>query len=236
MKIVAVALVAAISSAALAQWKPFYDGYADVTWSRLTGSSTFLHLRGGFEKGQHQVFAFGRNETYDTRGTDLPFQYSARGTTVGVGYRYWLPGRQWFLSVTEGIGLDEANRKRNDFRVGGAGFTEWWKNEMCVTDLYAEIFYVGRAEDVFASARVRPGKVLRRFEGGRLWAYGVGQGYISGKGTSGTENRVEAGMGLGYIFKNRFTLNAEIRRGYSFRGTISERGYWNPVIFLAGNL
>ncbi|CAN5389175.1 hypothetical protein BH11ARM1_BH11ARM1_07370 [soil metagenome] len=235
MRSIALFGVLAISAGALCQTKTFYDGYADVVYSKLTGTSTYQFIRGGIKQGQHEYFGFVRNEAYDTHGTDLPFQYSSRGVTAGLGYRYWLPGNQWFLTVMDGVGVGGDNQKANDFRVGAAGFTEWWKGDKQVTDLYAELFYVGRAEDTLLSARLRPGVVLNKYPDGRLWAYGIGQVWASAHGRNGTENRVEAGVGLGYIFGKNYTLNGELKAGYAYRGAITNKSYFNPTVYLAGN-
>jgi hypothetical protein len=219
---------------AQAQWKTFSDGYGDVFYSRLTGMSTLQTLRGGVRNGQSDLHAFVRNETFDTRGTDLPFQYQAKGAIVGIGYRYWLPGNQFYFTASTGKFLDGANKGVTDTRAGFAGYTEWVKGRK-VTDLYTDLFYVDRVQDTFFSARLREGIALKQNADGRVWFYSVQQLYASGKGSSGTENRVEAGAGCGLTFGGHFTLNAEARYGYSFRGVITNNRYFNPVVFLAGS-
>lgn len=234
----ALALLLVLPPAALAQGRTYHDGYYDVFYSDLTGLSSLQVLRGGYQIGSHDFHAFVRNESFDTRGTNLPFQYAARGAVAGVGYRHWLLDRKAFGLVTLGTGIAGDNVRRSDFRAGFAGFEEFRNadNPRQITDLYADLFYVGRAEDTFLNVRVRPGYVLQQRPDGRVWAYGVGQLYASGRGISGTENRVELGGGVGVIFGGRFTVNAELRYGYSFRGAITDRHYFNPVIFVAGNL
>lgn len=212
----------------------FSDLYTDAVWSNLTGASTFQSARVGARSGQNEYYLSAKNEWYDTRGTRLSYQASAQGATVGVGYRRWLLGRELFAAVSAGTGVVGANAGRSDARVGLAGYTQWELGQR-FTDLYGELFWVERADDAFLSLRLRPGMVLHRDRQGRLWLYAVGQCWASGTGESGTDNRVEAGSGLGYVYQGKVSLNIEARGGRAYRGQITERSYWNPMLIVAAN-
>jgi len=227
--------VALAASAAAQQPEFFRDVYADAVYNRLTGFSTSQIARVGFKKGQDDLHVLFRNETFDTRGTDLPFQYAARGTSVALGYRHWFPGNRMFGTISYGTGLAGTIKDKADFRAGFAGYTDW-SNGRNFTDLYGDLFYVGVAKDTYLNLRIRPGRILRQDKDGRLWVYGVGQLFAAGSGARGTENRVEAGLGIGYLFRGKVTLNLEMRGGYAYRGDISKRTYLNPTIILAGQL
>lgn len=214
--------------------KYFYELYADAVWSRLTGKSTTQLLRAGYKFGFNQdIHFYFRNEQQDTTGTDLAYQYNLRGTYAGVGYRLWFPGNKAYFTTSWSVGISGVNQKQNDIRAGVAGYDEW-SSEKFVTDVYGDCFYVDLAKDTYASLRFRPGRILSRDQNGRLWAYGILQGYASGKGVNGTENRIETGLGLGYLVGGKVTFNAEMRYGYSFRGTITDQRYWNPTFLIAG--
>lgn len=213
---------------------PFHDGYAEAVSSGLTGLSTDVQYRAGLRSGQAESYLYFRADWYDTTSTNLPFQYTARGTTLGAGYRYWLPGNHAFVSAGVGEVVDGRNQGKLDARLLAAGFYEW-RDHAHILDLYDELSWVGLADDTYLSLRGRDGWALREQNGGRLWAYGIGQVYASGTGTNGTENRLEAGLGIGYLYRGRATLNLELRHGYSFRGTINDKSYWNPMVIAAGS-
>jgi len=214
----------------------FEDGYADVVWNNLTGWSSYQSVKMGVEQGPDQLYGMLTNEYYDTRGTRLLYQYNTQGTTLGIGYRHWFPGKHFFGTVSVGEGVVGANAGRFDLRMGFAGYDAWEQEKTKrFTDLYGEYFYVGRASDTFASVRYRPGITLLKDETGRLWMYGVGQLWLSGTGENGTDNRLEVGPGIGYVYRGRVSFNFDLREGYVLRGTTTQRSYFNPTIVLAGN-
>ncbi|MHB9134712.1 MAG: hypothetical protein ACYDBB_26875 [Armatimonadota bacterium] len=230
---IAFAVLATACVLAAAVPRPFSDLYADTSWNDLTGFSTYVNARTGVRNGHNDYFVYLRNETYDTRGTDLPFREQSAGTSVGVGYRYWFPGERIFGTVTAGVTVAGSHSGEADLRAGFAGYDAWERGKH-YSDLYGEVFWVERADDVLMTVRARPGITLRRDANGRLWTYGVGQGWASAGGDAGTENRVEAGVGLGYISDHGWSASAELRAGYAYRGEITDRTYLNPTITLAG--
>ena len=212
----------------------FEDVYAEAVWSDLTGLSSIQSARVGTRNGNTDLYLTLRNEWYDTMGTDLPFQYRARGSSVGVGVRQWILNRRATIGVSVGKVIDGPEPERLDVRAGMAGYDSWEDGKR-FTDLYGELFWVSRADDAFLYLRYRPGLTLRRDENGRLWVYGVGALWASGEGDLGTENRVEGGIGLGYIYHDHLTANLELRAGHSYSGTVSDRNYLNPTVVVAGN-
>ncbi|MGV3614946.1 MAG: hypothetical protein ACO1SV_06385 [Fimbriimonas sp.] len=214
-------------------YRTFFEGYFDAGVSDLIGTFSTQVLRYGVRSGQHDVHAFVRNETLDTTGTDLPFRAIVQGTSLGAAYRYWFPGNKLFATAQYGRIVAGNNKGKDDVRVGLAGFTNS-SSEKFFNDLYGDFFYIDIAKDTFLSARIRSGYIIDRPRDGVLTAYAVGQGFASGKGLSGTENRVEAGVGLGYVYKGMFSANLELRAGYAFRGTINERTYINPQFIISG--
>jgi hypothetical protein len=231
--IVLLVLVLAVASPLVAA-PTFQEGYADAVWSNLTGFSSYQRYTTGVRRGSTDYYLSLKNEWYSTKGTNLPFQYSARGTDVGVGLRYWFPGRYLSGAVSLAHGVAGANEGQSDFRAGLVGYRQW-EHQRRVNEVYGELTWVERADDLFLSVRARPGLVLNQTASGRLWAYGVGQVWASGQGENGTENRVEAGVGLGYLYRGQYTANLELRAGHSFSGTITERDYFNPMVIVAGN-
>lgn len=214
-------------------WKPFFQGYFDAGASDLIGYFSTQVIRYGLRSGQHDVHAYLRNETLDTTGTNLPFRSIVQGTSVGAAYRYWFPGNLMFATVSYGRIVSGTNKNKDDVRVGLAGYV----NSMSDThfsDVYADFFYIDLAEDTFLSARYRNGLVLNRRKDGVLTGYAVGQFFNSGKGISGTENRIEAGFGVGYTYRNLVSANLELRAGYAYRGVINDRSYLNPQFVLSG--
>lgn len=226
----ALALVCApLVAAAGPQWK--LSGYLEGVYNKLTGTSSAVIVRYGTRNGPHEVHAFVRNETFDTNGSDLPFAYSSRGGVAGVGYRYYLPGDKVFLTASAAAAVSD-QVLTPDYRAGiVAG--DYWEKGSFVGDLYAEAFWVSRADDVYGTVRLRPGTILSRDRNGRLWGYAVLQGWASARQRSGTENKVEAGVGAGYVYKGEWSLNAEYRVGYSFAGAITNKRYTNPWVTLS---
>lgn len=226
---IATLLLGAVAGAAT----PYHDFYADAVWNDLTGFSTMQSARAGLRAGANDYYLYLKNEYYDTTGTDLPFQESAEGTGVGVGYRYWFPGNHLFATVSGGVNVAGKHEGEGELRAGLAGYNAWEAGKH-YTDLYGELFWVERAEDTLLNIRYRPGITLKRDDDGRLWTYGVGQLWASGSGDYGTENRAEAGIGLGYISDHGWSASVELREGYSYRGNIDDKAYFNPTIVLAG--
>jgi hypothetical protein len=236
----ACALLVSLAVAQQSEKLHFYvDGYADAGWAKLTGSWTSQIIRLGLRQGPFDVFVYARNEDYDTEGTALPYQYIDRGLSVGVGARFWL-GPDIYALVSNGQWIAGANQGDQDFRAGFAGYKDWQENDSLV-DVYGDLFYIGFAEDTYLDLRVRDGRILNiDANKNRTWIYTILQGYASASGANATDNRIEAGIGAGYVFgKGHLTLNAELREGYSFRGTGitgPDRTYFNPIVYIAGNL
>jgi hypothetical protein len=213
--------------------KSYLELYGDAISQRLSGQSSSIQVRSGMRQGDLDYHIYVKNEAYNTRGSNLPFQYAARGTSAGVGVRQWFPGNKAFALASYGIGLSGANQRKGDLRVGMAGYDEW-SSEKWDTDVYSDVFYVQLAQDVYGSIRFRPGYILNRTAEGKLWGYSIFQAWMTGKGTNGVENRAETGLGLGYVFSGKVSVNAELRYGYSFRGSITNRSYFNPLIMVSG--
>jgi hypothetical protein len=215
------------------KYRTFFEGYFDAGASDLIGTFSTQVLRYGVRSGQHDVHAFVRNETLDTTSTNLPFRAIVQGTSVGAAYRYWFPENKIFATFQYGRVVGGTNRNKDDIRVGLAGYTGT-NSERYFNDVYGDLFYIDLAEDVILSARVRSGMVLNRRKDGTLNTYVVGQVFGSGKGISGTENRIEAGVGVGYVYKGLISANLELRAGYAYRGAINERAYINPQFIISG--
>jgi hypothetical protein len=204
----------------------------------LVGTFTTQIVRYGVRYEQHELHLYARNETLDTRGTNLPFQSIVTGFSMGAAYRYWFPGNHFFATVSGGKYLSGPNKDRTDFRVGSAGY--WGgrsEASKSFNDIYADAFYIDIAKDFFVSGRMRSGLVL--LDNGKQGfgtGYGVLQVFASGKGTNGTENRIETGFGIGYVYRQKVSLTVELRAGYAFRGVINNRTYLNPMIVLSGGL
>lgn len=224
--------------------KWIHENYFDAGAQDLIGTFTTLVLRYGVGYGQHDLYVYGRNETLDTRGTNLPFQSIVAGTSVGAAYRYRLPGNKAFFTVSDGQYIAGANKGKSDFRAGFATFLPWQnaptlQQATLFSDLYADAFYIDIEKDVFLTARYRNGLVLRNTKFGVLTGYGVLQALADGKGDIGTTNRVEGGFGVGLLYPHypsSVSLNIEMRAGYAYRGQINRRQYLNPSIVLSGSL
>jgi len=214
--------------------KMVFGVYSEAVYNRLTGTSTAIIGRYGYRYGQHEIHGFFRNETFDSRWPPPPALCASRGGVAGVGYRYYFgPQDKAFFTASAGAGILGENVGKPDYRIGLV-FGDFWEKGKAVGDLYAEAFWVSRADDALATVRVRPGTILHRDENGRLWAYGVGQMWASQKRKSGTENRVEVGAGLGYVYKGMLSFNLEFRGGYQFAGEPSSRAYTTPWITISG--
>lgn len=222
--------------ASFAQATEQYSGfYGDVVASKLLGLSTSEWYNYGLRNKQYEGYLYISTEWADTNGSDLPYQYRFQGVTAGVGARYWFPGNKAFATLSYGEGVAGDVVGDPNFRAGVSGYNCWEKDKQ-FSDLYGELFWVGRADDSYLGLRYRPGITLHRTASTRLWTYGVGQLWASGSGSNGTENRAEAGVGLGYLFMNgHMTANADLRVGNEFRGTITERNYFNPTLTIAGS-
>lgn len=224
--------------------KWIHENYFDAGAQDLIGTFTTLVLRYGVGYGQHDVYIYGRNETLDTRGTNLPFQSIVAGTSFGAAYRYRLPGNKAFFTVSDGQYVAGANKGKSDFRAGFATFLPWQNGHTLgestvFSDLYADAFYIDIEKDVFLTARYRNGLVLRNTPFGVLTGYGVLQALADGKGDIGSTNRVEGGFGMGLLYGHyptSISLNVELRAGYAYRGEINRRQYLNPSIVLSGSL
>lgn len=212
-----------------------HETYFDAGAEDLIGTFTTQIIRYGIRYQQHEIHVYGRNETLDTRGTNLPYQSIVAGTSVGAAYRYWFPGNRLFATVSDGQFLSGNNKGKSDFRFGLAGYYDWRSDKM-FTDIYGDLFYIDIQKDTFATARLRSGMILSHIGGGPLTGYGVFQVFNSGKGDSGTTNRVEGGFGVGYTYANKISLNVEMRAGYAYRGIINNRTFLNPMIVLSGSL
>jgi len=212
-----------------------HETYYDAGAEDLIGTFTTQIIRYGVRYQQHEIHVYGRNETLDTRGTNLPYQSIVAGTSIGAAYRYWFPGNRLFATVSNGQFLSGNNKGKTDFRLGLAGYYDWRSDKM-FTDIYGDLFYIDIQQDTFATARIRSGMILHHVAGGPVTGYGVFQVFNSGKGDSGTTNRVEAGFGVGYTYASKLSLNVELRAGYAYRGIINNRTFLNPMIVLSGSL
>ena len=214
---------------------PFRDIYADAAWSDLTGLSSSQHFTWGSRDGDFATFVSLKNEWFDTRGTDLPFQYSARGSRVGVGGRYWFAENKMHASASTSYVFAGFNEGKMDNRVAVVGYDQWEQGKR-YSDLYGDLAWVDLADDVFLNVRLRKGTILARDEQKRIWVYGLGQVYASGSGDNGTENRLETGIGVGYIWRGQISANLDLRVGHSFQGDISDKDYFNPMLVISGGL
>lgn len=211
----------------------FDEFYGDFIASNLLGFSSYANLKAGLRHENFDYYGFATYDWADTTGTDLPYQYRFQGATAGIEARYWFPGRAIRYSAGYGFGLSGDVKNRNTFKTGFAGYKSFEK-QRSYSDIYGELMWNSRADDLFLNIRYRPGRTLRLDQGGRLWTYGILQVLASGKGDIGNENRAETGVGLGYIFFNgTMSANMEIRGGHSFSGTIKNKSYFNPMFILS---
>ncbi|MCX7705224.1 MAG: hypothetical protein N2115_03060, partial [bacterium] len=201
----------------------FYKFYADAMKANLTGLSTYGNVKFGYHFNNNmEAYGYLTYEWADTTGTNLPFQYRYEGLTAGleISYGFFYEDRLKAI-IGYGFGLTGDVMDRNDFRIGIIGNT-FFDKEAFYSDIYGELIWSTRADDIFLNLRYRPGRKLIQTENTRLWIYGVAQLYASGKGENGTENRIEAGPGIGYLFLGgKASTNLEVRFGHSFRGTIT---------------
>lgn len=209
------------------------DGYFDAGYEKLIGVFTDQVLRIGVRYGQDELNGYAKNQTIDTHGSGLPFPQAITGTSVGLEYRHWFPKNQMFAFFSMGTGVSGFNQGKTDTRYGLIGYSNWM-NGRWLSDVYGELVYVALVPDTFADIRFRAGKKLYMdSKGNYVWLYMVGQGWVSGQATSGTENRFEAGPGLAYLYRKwNLSINIEPRVGYSFRGPIPEQLYFNPTIII----
>lgn len=217
--------------------------YFDAGDQDFIGSFTTFVARAGLRCDQHEVHVYFRNETLDTRGTNLAYTSVIQGSSVGVDYRFWFIPNHAFFTVSDGRYLSGPNKNLNDPRAGVVGEFGWGRPYArdtgklgTFTDIYTDAFYVDLVKDTFFSGRFRSGIVPFENNMGEVQAYGVLQAFASGTGTNGSENRIESGLGLGYLFlQKHVSLNVEMRGGYSFRGSINRRTYLNPLVILSGS-
>ena len=213
------------------------EGYFDAGYERLIGTFSTQMLRYGVRYGDDDIHLYIRNETLDTRGTGLPYPQAVVGTSVGLEARHWFPGNKMYAVVSMGDGVGGLNQGKTDTRYGLAGYTSW-ANDRWFGDLYGELFYIALAGDTFFDWRLRSGRKIKIYKDrSYLWDYVVGQFWVSGQTESGTENRMEFGPGIGYMFRDAISVNLELRAGYAFRTGIDDGGdrvYWNPTFIIAG--
>ncbi|MCX8081995.1 MAG: hypothetical protein N3D17_01135 [bacterium] len=211
----------------------FTEFYGDTAYSGLIGFSSYLNFKAGVSFNQMDYYGFATYDWADTTGTDLPFQYRFQGLTAGLEARYRFPGDAVRFFIGYGFGLTDDVSGEDDFRTGLTGYKHF-ERDRHFSDIYGELTWHSRAEDAFLNLRYRPGYTLFRNETSRLWTYIPFQLLASGKGDIGTENRIETGIGLGYIMLNgKASLNLEMRAGHSFSGTIDDENYFNPVIIIS---
>ncbi|MDR3689825.1 MAG: hypothetical protein P4L46_10635 [Fimbriimonas sp.] len=210
------------------------SGYFDAGYEKLIGVFSDQIIHAGVRYGQDDLTGFFRNTTLDTRGTGLPYPQAVQGTTIGIAARHWFPGNQMFATVETGDTIAGPFSGRTDTRYGMVGYTNW-THDKAFTDVYGELFYIALQSDTFADLRFRSGQILTKDKDGNyFWLYLVGQGWISGRDTVGTENRVEAGPGLAYVFKKlNLSVNLEMRGGYSFKGSIPDKSFFNPTLIVS---
>ncbi len=212
------------------------EGYFDAGYERLLGTFSTQIIRYGVRYGQDDLHAYFRNETLNTNGTGLPYPQAVTGTSVGLEARHWFPGNKMYAAVSYGEGIGGYNNRKADFRYGLVGYTNWTHNKW-FSDLYGELYYIAVAADTFFDVRLRSGQKLHEDKKGYLWDYVVGQFWVSGQTESGTENRAELGLGIGYVYAQAISLNVELRGGYAFRSGIDnggDRSYFNPTVILSG--
>ena len=210
------------------------SGYFDLGYEKLLGVFSDEIIHGGVRYGQDDVTAFVRNSSLDTRGTGLPYPQSVTGTTIGFEVRHWFPKNQMFATFQMGDIVGGPNKGKTDTRYGLVGYTNW-VHESWFSDVYGELFYLPIAGDTFFDIRFRSGKTLAKDKDGNyFWVYAVGQGWAAGQASSGTENRVEAGPGIAYVYRKlALSVNLEMRGGYSFRGPIPNPLYFNPTLIVS---
>jgi len=215
------------------KWTFVKTGYFDVGYEKLIGLFSDQVVHGGVRYGQDDLTVFFRNTTLDTRGTGQPYPQTVQGTTIGLEARHWFPKNQMFATVQMGDTIAGPFLHRTDTRYGLVGYTNW-TSKSSFNDVYGELFYIAIQEDTFFDIRFRSGNILAKDKDGNyFWLYLVGQGWASGQATSGTENRVEAGPGIAYVFKRlNLSVNLELREGYSFRGPITNKVFFNPTLIV----
>jgi len=213
------------------------EGYFDLGYEKLIGTFSDQILRYGVRYGDDDLHVYVRNSTLDTRGTGLPYPQVVTGLSAGVEARHWFPGNKMYVCVSVGDGISGFNKDKTDTRVGMVGYTNW-RHEKWFSDFYGELFYIALASDTFLDWRIRSGQILKEYKDqSYLWAYVVGQFWAAGTTVSGTENRMEFGPGIGYMFRNAVSVNFEMRAGYAFNGVVDDGGhhaYWNPTLIIAG--
>ncbi len=228
-------------------FRVFEEGYADTVWSHRFGYSALAQYTIGLTDGSNDVFLHATYDWATTSGSSVPYQSSQSGAILWVGARHWFFNHSTWLGALYGWGLTEDRRGNYELRLGGAGFWENWDDPLYRAhgwrrETYGEAFWVEPISDGFFMARHRYGPVLAEFKKGYVWAYGVGQLNLSVSGDNGADNRLEAGIGIGYLrpftmgkYACRFTANAELREGTTLRGDTGgmTHTYFTPWLGLA---
>ena len=214
---------------------PFTEGYAEALVSGLVGTATTVQWKAGLHEGNTDVYLLGKYSYDNTQGTNLPFQYSTQGFSIGVGARQWLIPQCLSLTASAGRILTGPNKSEDDLRLGLV-YGTYQRAGMRQRDWYGEAFWIGLSDDVVVTLRLRDGLLLEEDEDKRLWVYALVEPHISGSGDNGVDNRVDAGMGMGLAFlKHRVAINAELRGGFSYRGAITDRRYLDPRVVVSTN-
>jgi hypothetical protein len=222
----------------LAVAEPFQTLYVDAVWSKLTGSSTSQAYTTGLRQDDVDYYLTVTNNWSDTKGSDSLYQYTAQGTSLQAGARRWFSEKSWYGFVSAGPDVRGANSGELDYRAGVVGFKQWQEGTR-LADLYGDMTFVHLSDDnAFLTLRPRLGHVLTQTTRSRTWVFGVAQLSASTDANSGVANRLEAGVGVGYwsIVGQRSGLSAsvELRQGYSYRGAIADKFYFNPTVVIAG--
>ena len=215
--------------------RPFATYYFEAVANRLVGTSASHSFTTDIKSENVDYYIFTKYEWSDTNGKNLPFSYILDGNSLGAGVRFWVLDHTAFIGTSYSKILSGKNKDENDLRIGGALYQSWEKDKN-FDDLYAEVFYVKRANDTLGSYRWRDGTIILKSSDGKLWTYYLTQIWASVEGKNAAENRFETGAGIGYTFsKNRMSLNLDMRGGYIFSGNANKKLYFNPQILLAGS-
>lgn len=211
----------------------FTEVYADFAQTNLLGSSSFSRVRFGWEKDNIDYYGLINYQWANTNGSQLPYQYLFQGTSVGVGVRYWFPKKYMTAIIEYSRGVTGDVENENTLEAGFVGYRSFEK-EKEFSDIYGQFLWVSNYSDVFLNVRYRPGITLMHNSTSRLWAYIVGEIWASGQEENGTDNRIEVGPGIGYLFLNgHMSANFDLRFGHSFRGAITKENYFNPTFVLS---
>lgn len=222
-----------LCAAGAAAAESYTEFYGDFVSDDFIGVSTLQDLKAGVKNSSLDYYVFVRNEYYNAHGTAVPYGYSLRGFRLGAGARHWFPGDKMFGGVSAARIVSGSDSGKTDFRAGLAGYDEL-RCENRLTEIYGEVFYVSLAEDCVATVRVRNGKTGPDGNRQQPWLYVVGQVWKSATGENSAENRIELGMGTAIKLEDWGSVNLELRGGYAFSGSVTERAYINPVFIVSG--